>query len=49
MAAASDEMEESLMDLPLTYLQHLTVSIVCVTMMLESAKRKMDWRALGGI
>ncbi len=56
MAAATPESEtcslapdeESPMDCPFTDLLHETVTNVCATMTLESANRKMDWRALGG-
>ena len=40
--------EESPLDCPFTDLLHDTVTNVCATMTLESANRKMDWRALGG-
>lgn len=49
MAAAMEKEEESRIDLEFTYLLHETVNRVAVAMTVESANRKMDWRALGGI
>lgn len=47
--AAAKEKEEFPIDLPVSYLGYETITRLFVAMTVESANRKMDWRALGGI
>ena len=47
--AAAQEIEELPLDLPVTCLGYGTISKLCGALTVESANRKMDWRALGGI